>query len=426
VVLWEKIADIYNCDATGKVSGKNYVGGFVGGMKKGTIEKCYSTGDVYYNVPLTGYNSDDTGGFAGQIFDGNIKNSFANGDVFGAGASGGFAGYISNTKIENCYGAGIVSVEEGSKTTGFAGFTVNASSVQYCYSLGDVSGPFSVSGFNTVAFSGSSLINCVSGSSRVTGERDYTNRLFVNVDSDVIKSNNYANKNMIVNNTVTSDSELNGIGKDISVLNSASFYTNNSNWNSSAWDLQSSQSSDKIWNIWDGKSFPYFQWQSAPAYVNSFNASSIKGSYRTNDGQSTQKVEILVNGVLRGNAGLSSGAWTYSFSPAISTDDVVKILVYEQDKAVSYPVYVSLQRPAGIEDFYGNSEKLTVYPNPVVDGVLNLKGIKANTGEKVRIYNVLGYLAGEYNISEVIRVDNLPQGIYILKVGEQQVKFNKK
>jgi hypothetical protein len=139
---------IQNCYSSGEISGKRMIGGQVGGnfgsiintystsivtglgsmqfstgglvgLNRGAIQASYATGDV------TGM--DDVGGLVGQNGDNsNITDSYATGHVSGRKRIGGFVGTcIQNNSLDKCYAAGSVSAEEDGG--GLVGRSDNAS-----------------------------------------------------------------------------------------------------------------------------------------------------------------------------------------------------------------------------------------------------------------------------------------------------------
>ena len=122
-----KNVGIEGCD----VKGFYKIGGLVGWSYGGTIESCYSTGDV------SGHS--DVGGLAGYSC-GTIESCYSTGDVSGGNRVGGLVGQSSDT-IESCYSTGNVS---GDSEVGgligeawFASYDIELTDVA---SLGKVSG----------------------------------------------------------------------------------------------------------------------------------------------------------------------------------------------------------------------------------------------------------------------------------------------
>jgi hypothetical protein len=90
--------------------------------------------------------------------------------------------------------------------------------------------------------------------------------------------------------------------------------------------------------------------------------------------------------------------------------------------------YINLPGKVGIEPVNAsNASALSIYPNPVVNGVLNINNVQSNG--KVEIYSILGTLVKVANVSGTkasIDVSALPSGSYIVKAGDKMAKMLKK
>ncbi|MDR1341683.1 MAG: InlB B-repeat-containing protein [Prevotellaceae bacterium] len=67
-----------------------------------------------------------------------------------------------------------------------------------------------------------------------------------------------------------------------------------------------------------------------------------------------------------------------------------------------------------------SASALHIYPNPVVNGVLNIGNLSGSS--KVEIYNVIGALVGVYNVTgthAAVSISALPSGTYIVKINNQ-------
>ncbi|MDE5852939.1 MAG: hypothetical protein K2G97_02730, partial [Oscillospiraceae bacterium] len=130
---------ITNCTATGEVTGKDYVGGFVCWNVNGIITYCKATGNV------NGY--DDVGGFVGQNQDnGKITECKAEGDVTGdINCTGGFVGWNVNGTITGCKAEG--NVRGKNFVGGFAGGNADDGTITNCTATGKVTGKDVVGGF---------------------------------------------------------------------------------------------------------------------------------------------------------------------------------------------------------------------------------------------------------------------------------------
>lgn len=96
---------IKNSYSTARVSGNYYSGGLVASMYKTTVENSYSSGSV-------STVSSRAGGLVGRMYSGVIRQSYATGSVSGKYYVGGLVGFVKKVPesiIENCYSSGSVS-----------------------------------------------------------------------------------------------------------------------------------------------------------------------------------------------------------------------------------------------------------------------------------------------------------------------------
>jgi len=127
---------VLDCYANVSVSGlRDYTGGLVGENWFGTIENCYSIGEV------SGYIL--VGGLAGINCEGTISNCYSNSSVYGDESIGGLVGYGDRGTISNSYATGHVSGGDY-----FAGGLMgyNRGAISGCYATGNVSGDCSIGG----------------------------------------------------------------------------------------------------------------------------------------------------------------------------------------------------------------------------------------------------------------------------------------
>jgi len=112
LVGWNNTGIITNTYSTGIVKGSTTVGGLVGMNNYGRISNSYSS--------ATTEGSDGVGGLSGQTWAGSVVNSYAIGSVKGDVHVGGLMGYFggSNAKIDKCYAAGVVTGNPGSTNVG--------------------------------------------------------------------------------------------------------------------------------------------------------------------------------------------------------------------------------------------------------------------------------------------------------------------
>ncbi|GHT68036.1 hypothetical protein FACS189452_06900 [Bacteroidia bacterium] len=74
------------------------------------------------------------------------------------------------------------------------------------------------------------------------------------------------------------------------------------------------------------------------------------------------------------------------------------------------------------------STNLVVYPNPVYNGQLVIDKGQLVPREKVEVFNMFGALVGVHFIGEgqtIINLSGLPNGVYIVRVGNKVAKVRK-
>ena len=183
------LGHVSNSYSTGSVAGYTQLGGLVGRNDKGTVSDCYSTGDVTGNSfagGLVGGNratvsnshadGDVTvyrfgGGLVGYSNSGSINDCYSTGDVTGEDNNvGGLVGMDSWSSIINSYATGIV--DGYMYVGGLIGYS-RYGTVSDCYSTGSVNGEGSVGGLIGVAgygtVSNSYSIGNVTGNDDVGG-----------------------------------------------------------------------------------------------------------------------------------------------------------------------------------------------------------------------------------------------------------------
>ena len=105
------------------------------------ISKCYSIGNII-GANVAGYSP--AAGFIGLMYQGTVDQCFSTGDV-DAGAtqkSGGFIGYVRKTTshITNCYSTGKVTTTELALTGTFIGHFRGGATINNCYTVGTIEG----------------------------------------------------------------------------------------------------------------------------------------------------------------------------------------------------------------------------------------------------------------------------------------------
>ena len=137
--------NVANCTSSGTISSNNTtadtdicLGGLVGYFEKGTISKCSSSVSNQTN------NGRDIGGLVGKMLAGTIEKSYSTGDVTGLRRNvGGLIGLITNktgsSVVTDCYATG--NVTGNSYAGGLVGlYEKGTATINNCYATGSVTG----------------------------------------------------------------------------------------------------------------------------------------------------------------------------------------------------------------------------------------------------------------------------------------------
>ena len=120
-----KVGTIENCMSGGSVSGNDDIGGFIGNSNGPniTVRISYSTSDVTSN-------GDNAGGFIGNLDGGHYINTFARGNVTARNFLGGHVGRLGSGTIDKSYSTGFINKTSPGRGQrgGFAGGPGNVSS----------------------------------------------------------------------------------------------------------------------------------------------------------------------------------------------------------------------------------------------------------------------------------------------------------
>jgi len=215
---------VRNSYAMDNVSGGYYVGGLVGYNYRGTVSNCYATGNVSgdeYVGGLVGYN----GRYVWEIIGGDlgmVSSCYATGDVSGGNRTGGLVGYNYWGTVSNSYASGNVSGDE------YVGGLVG-------YNEGCIG---SIRGYGWVKYAYAA--GRVNGLSNVGGLIGY------NVMGTIISS-------FWDINTTGQTTSAGGTGKTTDEMKNKTTFT------SAGWDFTN------IWDIWEGRTYPFFKWQDVKA-----------------------------------------------------------------------------------------------------------------------------------------------------------------
>lgn len=228
---------IKGCRVDAEIAGgKKYVdrasnvGGIVGYMRtyysKGSIENCFSTGDI------SGYN--DIGGIIGDLQTlagedtnrGIVQNCFSIGNIDGGSASyvGGIVGLSTGgSHISNCYATG--GVIGGLSVGGIAGSIrlESMAALFNCYALGNISGDKEVGGIiGRLDYATGTVVRNVALHDTITGTEDIGRVYGVKVyppSDDLIVRYNYANAALRVNEaTISNGTDYDKNGLDVTLV----------------------------------------------------------------------------------------------------------------------------------------------------------------------------------------------------------------
>jgi hypothetical protein len=165
-IAGENAGTIDNCSFGGTVNGSpnsDQVGGITG-QNNGTVKNSRNTANV------SGRNQ--VGGIAGTG-QGKIDESYNTGNVTGNQQVGGIAGTNvgSGNYIKNSYNTGSVTSTAGSNSNagGITGFNQQSALLEYCYNTGYVAGSDAVGGIAGNSASGTTVKDCISLASKLTG-----------------------------------------------------------------------------------------------------------------------------------------------------------------------------------------------------------------------------------------------------------------
>ena len=236
---------VQDCYSTGNVTGSSYVGGVAGEVDGGTLENCYNTGIVTGTGSGT---SGSVGGVAGWV-SGTVQNCYSTGNVTGTGvgiSTGGVAGWVTNTGIiQNCFNTGSIiasGTDTGNKICagGVAGWVYGT--VQNCYSTGSVTGTGTSTYVGGVAGTVSGTVkSCAALNSSISavGYNVGVGRA-AGIDTRNRLSGNMAYSGMTVNGVMVSSTDMdsiNGMNVDASAIQTLWTTGALSDWDSSIWTL---------------------------------------------------------------------------------------------------------------------------------------------------------------------------------------------
>jgi hypothetical protein len=193
-----------DCTSSGEITSINTtsnadigVGGLVGYFENGTISHCSSSVNAIQET-----NGRDIGGLIGKMLVGTVEKSYSTGNVKGLQRNvGGFIGLITNTAsksvVTDCYCTG--NVVANAYSGGFLGLhEKGVVEITNCYATGSVEGSFALGGMLGVTATGMSMSKSAGWNSRITassnGDANWSSGAVVGVTFPTITlTDNYRN-----------------------------------------------------------------------------------------------------------------------------------------------------------------------------------------------------------------------------------------
>lgn len=193
-----------DCTSSGEITSINTtsnadigLGGLVGYFENGTISHCSSSVNAIQET-----NGRDIGGLIGKMLVGTVEKSYSTGNVTGLQRNvGGFIGLITNTSsksvVTDCYCTG--KVVANAYSGGFLGLhEKGVVEITNCYATGSVEGAFALGGMLGVTATGMSMSKSVAWNSSITassyGEGNWSSGAVVGVTFPTITlTDNYRN-----------------------------------------------------------------------------------------------------------------------------------------------------------------------------------------------------------------------------------------
>jgi hypothetical protein len=193
------------------VTGWHTVGSLVGTNQRGTINRCYSTGNVtgsYATIGgLIGWNG------------GGVSGSHSSGSVTGDGHVGGLMG-VNDANVSNTYSA--ASVSGAWRAGGLVG--LNEGTVSNSYSTGRVTGDEQLGGL--VGYDDWGTVTNCFWNAETSGQTD----------------------------------SAGGIGRSTAEMKSIAIFSGAA-WNITAVADPGARNASSVWNIVDGQTYPFLSWQ---------------------------------------------------------------------------------------------------------------------------------------------------------------------
>ncbi len=233
------------------------------------------------------------------------------GGIIGYGTGNNLFSYIGTVNISNCYA--VCSLTARDSIGGITGFSDVAAAnsrirIDSCYFAGNIT----TGKTNPIALGNILGYFTINNPSKLTLTKNY-------YDSD-LNQNNYKG---IGNKAI--EEQTGAAGKPtLEMQQQATF----------SWSIANTTDHSNVWNIWEGKSYPYFQYQSAPVWnVVAGGGTNIAFELRN----AADSVVVYKDGTkVAASGALASGPGNITY--LYTSSDILNLVVYEPGKSFSYPV----------------------------------------------------------------------------------------
>jgi glycerophosphoryl diester phosphodiesterase len=407
------------------------------GARKGGLAGLALTGTVIAGCYVSGTISGagNNGAIVGESY-ASVSRCYSDADVSGEATIGGLIGYHRNgASLTDSYSTGDVS---GTNHVGGAvGYARNGGSIAYCYSGGNISGSETadVNGtggiLGTVRDAGWVIENNVAATPQINAIHPDRILGVSNGATGLVLRYNYAWSGVKVNGSVVSGGTADrksGADKTGEELRSLALYSTASQWSKAAWSIAGAADNAKAWNIWEGKSLPYLQMQSAPAAA---VVAQVSGALSYELRNPAAKVVLAKSDgtALAVDENVAAGSNTIAIAEL--TDGMeVAVTVHEAGKMPSHPVLLTYSSGSGSSTAAplqaAEQSQLQAYPNPAAN--ILLVTYSGKTIASAAIYNLAGALLRSYSVNATeaaLNIADLAGGTYVLRVESSTVKFVK-
>ena len=193
--------------------------------------------DVYFTGSISGNNY--VGGIVGQSYNSHIMKSYSSCNINGNQYLGGLVGFAYNSTLQNCYSKGEVTGSATNYIAAFCGLVTSTSSVQYCYTTGNVN----LSGITNRGFIAS-----------LSNEVTYKSNFF-----DSTASNQLTDVSGAATAKITEDMQNTATFTNLSSSDSWDFISNPNN----------DQNNNDDWGInpTENNGYPFLSWQNYTNYL---------------------------------------------------------------------------------------------------------------------------------------------------------------